>query len=671
MDENTHSFEIGLRKDTISEKLNKLTNSTFSRHRTSGTTASFESFSSQPRRPCIPTPSLGSRTSSLFNGLGLDTRDHTDSSGTQRTSRKDSSTGRSTTSSRRYSRQFSESTSSFFGNHSLGPLYPREFLDEPDTGVEKKENKIKGLRLTEDAHSSQRLQTDHHPPLSSLRIGSEVAQATKTDGTTSTAAKRNRGSDIPTQSTVKTSRRISDRLANTPFFKHHSARHSIAVLPLASPVKAKDVQERRLMAPINPPLPRSTTMGRLNGPSAPGHDSSPRTPNFTRPTSSSVARRSEISKTYKTPPIALTSASGQKTADMPGFFMHRERKRAEQEAAMTLGSHLISHESTPGFLPGNGPQIMARDRSCAVQERAMTFGVPEHWARQNLPSSPPRIPDRTTSAEANFNSHAPPSVAMSPQRYPLGPRYGSISGLNVASAVHEVQPPVQQLPRQPVTNSMSIGDEGQRPRCVAQGSRIPRSTSNTAFRNDKLPLPVPSNSFTGHRATPIKFPPRKASLAAVTQGYSSGTAESPAACSPTAPQLVGGAAPANGGNDDDEVDLTLIRGAQDLRFWAGRYTAASDRVRNDALISPEAARYGHNDDQRQRAVLRYLGEKCADDEARESLDAFVRAWAHGWSGGVAEAFLGVPPVVPVRTTSAVEEKKKGGFMGKVFGRMKS
>lgn len=318
---------------------------------------------------------------------------------------------------------------------------------------------------------------------------------------------------------------------------------------------------------------------------------------------------------------------------------------------------------------------------------------------KNLPSPPPRIPDPTTSAEADFNSGAPRNVAMSLQRYPLGPRYGSTTELNAAYAAHEVHPPIPPLPQQLIAHGTSTGNGGQSrglPRFATQGSRIPRSTSNAADlqfeqginrslgiqpsasehhlpmnRNETLPPSTFGNSFPEHRAAHVNFPPRQASLAAATKNSSSHVAGSAAAPSSTAPQVVAGATIDNS-NEGDEVDLTLIRGAQDLRFWAGRYTAVSDRVRNDALISSEATRYAHNDEQRQRVVLQYLGEKCADEAARESLNAFVRAWAHGWTGGVAGAFLGVVPkaVVPART-SVTEEKKKGGFMGKVFGRRKS
>ncbi|KAL8774529.1 MAG: hypothetical protein Q9209_000902 [Squamulea sp. 1 TL-2023] len=658
--------EAGNRKESLSGKLNKLTNNTFNRRRASGINASSDSVDNLPRRTCIPTPSLGTRTSSLFAGLGLHGRDNTDPSGTPLNDQKGAAIDISTASTRRYSRQVSESTSSFFGDNSSGLLYPRELLDNAAVGIERKENTNRSSRPTQDVRSSERLQPGQQQLLSSQNLGPEVTQSNSKNKTTDAAAKRNRSSEISTQGTIKKSRRISNRLANTPFFKQHSVRHSIAAVPLTSPCKATDeelggrIEERRLMAPIDPPLPRSTTIGRI---------SSARIPNFMRPTSSSAARRSEFSNAFRSPPVPLAMASDQETADMPNYFTHRERKRAAHEAAMTLGSPRISHESTPGFLPGNGPQIMARNRAGTVQER-----------------------------EADFNNRKPHDVALSPWRYPYGPRYGSITELSAACDAKEIQPPVPPLPQQLIATDTWTGNGGQRrqfPHFVAQGSRIPRSTSNIAdlrharevnralgiqpstseyhlpiTRNDKLPPPIPGNSCAEHCVAPNPFPLRKASLATATQASSLKAAGSAAAPSSTAPQSIRGAAQANNRSDDDEVDLTLIGSAQDLRFWAGRYTAVSDRLRNDALVSPEAARYAHNDEQRQRVALQYLAEKCASPEARESLDAFVKTWAHGWTGGVAEAFLNVAPG-SIPPAAVVEEKKKSGFMGKVFGRRKS
>ncbi|KAL8729932.1 MAG: hypothetical protein Q9166_004377 [cf. Caloplaca sp. 2 TL-2023] len=648
--------ESGFRKDSLSDKLNKLTNNAFSRRRTSNTDASSDSFNSLPRRSYIPTPSLGSRTSSLFGGLGLNDSDAVDSSGAQSNNRKGSQTRRSTASTGRYSHIVSDSTSSFFGNTSSGSVYPREFLEHPDAGTERKENRTRSTRPTEGSHSSQRQQAVYHQPPSSPQIGRESAEYSDTNEASSATAKRNGENENSTPGAMKRSRRISSRLTSTHFFKNHSVRHSIAAVTLTSPARSREssvkIEERRLMAPINPPLLRSTTMGPLNTPSVhSAQHSSPRTPNFMRPTSSSAARRSEIPNSYKTAPIPLKLPSGQHTADirMLSFGAHRECKRAAKGAAMTLET---------------SPQVLAQNELRPVQEQA-------------LPSS---VPCSTSTPE-------------------LGAAYTN----------HESRPPAPRLPKQLITPVSTTGPGSKQrelPRVITQSSRIPRSSSSTADKqiqragNQGLGMQPSSSArhlpltqgdqpwicgptdaelratqatVQAYRAADRVIPPRKTSLAVTSQASSSNMAAPVAAPSNTAPQAVDHAVPGNSDDEDKDIDLTLIRGAQDLRFWAGRYTAMSDHVRNDALVSPEAASYAHYDQKRQRVVLQYLKEKCANEEARESLNAFVRAWAHGWTGGVGEAFLGVAPVAvtPAIAAPAVEEKKKGGFMGKVFGRKKS
>lgn len=359
-------FESGLRKGGLSDKLNKLKNSAFGRRRTSGTDASSASSTNLPRRSYIPTPSFGSRTSSLFGGLGLSTADLIESSGTQPSKRKDSRTGGSTASTRRHSRLVSESTSSFFGSTTEGRLYPREFLENPVAGAKSKENRRRNKRPTESSGLSQQRQAQHRQPVSSPRTRSEYADSSETNEPSSSAtARHDRASELPSPSTVKKSLCISSRFASTTFFKSHPVRHSIAALPLTSRSKAKDressvkIEERRLMAPINPPLPRSTTMGPLTTQSV--HSSqqfSPRTPNFMRSTSSSAARTSDISNVCKVPPTPLRIASGQKSSDMPSFFSHREGRRAAEGVAKSLGSEMILHETIT-------------DRPSAIEEKAM------------------------------------------------------------------------------------------------------------------------------------------------------------------------------------------------------------------------------------------------------------------------------------------------------------
>ncbi|KAL8849666.1 MAG: hypothetical protein Q9221_005356 [Calogaya cf. arnoldii] len=248
--------------------------------------------------------------------------------------------------------------------------------------------------------------------------------------------------------------------------------------------------------------------------------------------------------------------------------------------------------------------------------------MPQHSARQSSSLQTPSFMQPTSSSTArrstisNASTALPTSLTSQEQWYH---KYGPTTHRNPAE-------------RTPAERAHLIADLSRRfPQSITYLSRIPRSTT---------------------------------SLAAATANPSCNAARSKVDPASTAPQVMD-----NGGG---EIDLTVIRGAQDRRFWAGRYTATSDRIRNDLVTSPTDARYANSDEQHQRSVLQYLDAKCADEEARESLNAFVRAWKQGWTRGTADAFLGVAPdpVVPARL-SMTEEKKKGGFMGKMFGHRKS
>ncbi|KAL8813575.1 MAG: hypothetical protein Q9200_000184 [Gallowayella weberi] len=669
------------RKESLSDKLNKLTN--FDRRRTSGTVASSESSSSLRRRSYIPTPSFGSRTSSLFNGLGLSTTNLTDSLETQTKNRKGSETARSTASARDYLHLVSESTSSFFGNTSSGPLYPREFLEVADADTKRKENRSGSVRLTDGSHSSPSQQVNYYrQPVSLPRTASDYAESSKTTKASGTTVDWERGSEISTVGTAKKPRRISTRFPRTSFFKNHSVRHSVAPAAPSSPSKAKDressikIEERRLMAPINPPLSRSMTMGMLNTQSHHSSQSSSRTPHFMRPTSSSAARRSSILSAYKAPPTPLRLTSGQRTADMPSFFKNRERRRTTGGAATSIGPDEFAREAKPAF-SGRG-RIMTQNEQ----------GVVWNEANPGQRCPPPNIAGPKASGEPYPNTHLIGPAGTNSQRHSTSPRYASSPELRTNDTTREAQPPVPRLPKQLVQNTTSDGYGSQHdgpPRVVTQSSRIPRSISKAS----NLQTDCTENRVMGiqpsisepqlPRALDDKPPPPAGWHTETTapMGPSASPAvRIPAGAPPSiALEYAGNGAPVRNDHsyDDDTVDLRLITGAQDVGFWAGRYTVLSDRIRNDALVSPEVARIVLDDQQRQRAVLQYLRENCADEEALESLNAFVSAWEHGWSGGVREAFLGIFPerVASMGVATLVEEKKKGGIIGKVFGRMKA
>lgn len=366
------------RKSSLSEKLNKLASIPFSRRRTSNILASSESSNSLRHRSHIPTPSFGSRTSSLFRAMKLNPADDTDASGIQGHERKASQDRQSILSSRRHSHLASDSTSSFFGNANSETIYPKEFLDDPQTGTAGKENENRSSRHTEGSQGLYQLPEEnqhHHQNVFDEYPDVQVVKPREINMDPVSEASRTRRSEDATPNKAKISRSVSDRLADATVSKFHSVRHTLAAVPQIYSPRSKNresgvvIEERRLMAPIDPPLPRSTAIGVVPNTSSvftSPYQISPRTPNFMRPTSSSAARRTQPSKSFKPPPPPLNLTGGAKTDDMfNSFGRHRERKRAQVD----LGSRRISHGTHPGFLPGNGPQMIANNQRKAVVEQ--------------------------------------------------------------------------------------------------------------------------------------------------------------------------------------------------------------------------------------------------------------------------------------------------------------
>ena len=119
--------------------------------------------------------------------------------------------------------------------------------------------------------------------------------------TKSTSSSVNR-SETTQPPPIKRPRKISERLAATPFFSLSSQQQRVPTAPIPTSQTHREttvkIETRGLMQPVAPPLPRSSTMGNLAT-----VYSSPQTPSYMRPTSSSAARRGSLtgSKQVNTP----------------------------------------------------------------------------------------------------------------------------------------------------------------------------------------------------------------------------------------------------------------------------------------------------------------------------------------------------------------------------------
>ena len=164
-------------------------------------------------------------------------------------------------------------------------------------------------------NQQSRLPTPSGIPKSSSFFSSLNSFATKSS---SSSVSRSETSQPPL---IKRPRKISERLASTPFFSLSSQQQRVPTAPiLTNPIHRETtvkIETRGLMQPVAPPLPRSSTMANLAT-----IYSSPQTPGYMRPTSSSAARRGSLSgpKQVNTPMPTITSR--QPPLDSP---THRRR----------------------------------------------------------------------------------------------------------------------------------------------------------------------------------------------------------------------------------------------------------------------------------------------------------------------------------------------------------
>ena len=168
---------------------------------------------------------------------------------------------------------------------------------------------------TASMNQQSRLPTPSGIPKSSSFFSSLNSFATKS---TSSSASRSETSQPPP---IKRPRKISERLASTPFFSLSHQQQRVPTAPILTNQIHREttvkIETRGLMQPVAPPLPRSSTMANLVT-----IYSSPQTPGYMRPTSSSAARRGSLtgSKQVNTPMPTITSR--QPPLDSP---THRRR----------------------------------------------------------------------------------------------------------------------------------------------------------------------------------------------------------------------------------------------------------------------------------------------------------------------------------------------------------
>ncbi|KAL8686225.1 MAG: hypothetical protein Q9218_007256, partial [Villophora microphyllina] len=549
-------YEKPPRKSSLSDKLNKFTSNAFRRRHTSGTLASSEDSTNMHRRSYIPAPSFGSRTSSLFNGLSGYAAEDTDSSHSKRNGSRGPRVESRAPRSRRDSQLTCNSTSSFFGNNTSGAFYPKEFLEKTDSATWEKENANGSSSHINSLPGSQQPQGSRHQHESEFSEKFESMDTEDTNIIEPTGPRINqhgRSEDL-TSLTVKASR--PTRHLNTPFFKQHSARQSVGSAPPIPPFKSTasatstHIKERRLMAPINPPLPRSSTMAAPFNTSARQtiHQTSPDTPNFMRPTSTSAARTTQLSRSFKSPPTPLNLIGGEKTDNMTGFaaaraFRRKEteadkQKKARKQAAKEAGQRRQNFQTQYGQAGENfGPPIGQPSNfihEAGVQSagiRADDGSGKKLIDQMQFQTSPRRGMHGTEAQEAEPNSHSTTpqtldSNASSPSPFSYGQllkgKYASTANLRESFSRMDLQPPVPTIPQR--FTSQSCIPQPQFPESSAAASSSVQPKADETALPDNTPVQSSSNSsysegsvfnaYMEDEATPRQFPAREDSLEA-------------------------------------------------------------------------------------------------------------------------------------------------------------
>ena len=146
-------------------------------------------------------------------------------------------------------------------------------------------------------NSTSSIAIDHH---SRMPTPAGIDRSTSFFSTLNTFASKSTAStsdESPQPSLAKRSRKISERLAQTPFFSQQHQQQS-AMAPKNNRESSIKIEQRGLMQPVPPPLPRSSTIGNIG-------QSSPHTPSFMRPTTSSARRSSAMGRSNTAAPSTM------------------------------------------------------------------------------------------------------------------------------------------------------------------------------------------------------------------------------------------------------------------------------------------------------------------------------------------------------------------------------
>ena len=211
---------------------------------------------------------------------------------------------------------------------------------------------------------------------------------------------------------VKRWRKISDCLAQTPFFSLNSQyQQRVPTAPITPKTRrqsAVKIKQHGLMQPIHPPLPRSATTDNLG--QGQGQQSSPHTTSYMRPTSSSAARNGSIisPKQRKTPmPTMLTIASRDTPSKTP---TDQHQQRTPTQKYPVRKDSLPSAQASAGVSSYHKDRVLSTPASAAISSaRKDSFHAPPFKSNMKPLSAKaagkqPMIPDMAVSTSGGQDS---------------------------------------------------------------------------------------------------------------------------------------------------------------------------------------------------------------------------------------------------------------------------
>ncbi|KAL9134703.1 MAG: hypothetical protein Q9175_004116 [Cornicularia normoerica] len=379
---------------------------------------------------------------------------------------------------------------------------------------------------------------------------------------------------------TKRSRKISERLAQTPFFNHQHQQQS-ALTPKHNRESSVKIEQRGLMQPVHPPLPRSNTIGNLG-------QSSPLTPSFMRPTTSSARRSSAIGRSNTAVPSSMTGRGS--------VAVQRQRKTSLRN---------IAGSNTSSKTPTQARQVGAN----AIPERSDSLVSAPSMADELAPALEWETGVKQPDMPADYSDGANFQVIdqHAPEMPPIAKESNNGKPKAPADHVHETRrfPQLKDCKKgilksknenRKLSDGLSnlyVDDEVETSKEKCDDDEIkPRSDRGTPNYSERTASPESSNPRLIHEAQPPMW--WLGRYTALSDRFRTGALPSPPS-SPSRSQ--------SSTNDFSSTNEPSETGL----------TSASSSNANHPM---------HDTDRRNRRVYIHLRSLCTTDEARASLDEF-------------------------------------------------